>query len=154
MIRDSANLPTLTLDNNISMRVRMIIQTTISTTLNNGLHLKVVVNSFRLGAKLIKIILLNSKIDFQSIRFCCWTNIKQIKRRNTGLIHSRNIRILGSIKIRRCTKTLRISKRTLRTQPKTTNEIITIILVTCTICCIQFLHILLTKTSTIITHCK
>ena len=152
--RYSSDLPTLSFNDRICMRVRMIFNGLTNPTIDDGFHFKIVKDSLGLIRKLTKIILLNSKADFKTIRFRCFSDPKKIQTRNTAFVHSRNIVVRFSVVVRCCAKTLSISKWTLRPKTKTAHKIITIILVRSTIRCIQFLHIFLTKTSTIITHGK
>ena len=154
VIRQSANSPTLSANNNILITVSMILQRRNDSSLNNRFHLKIMKNTNSLLTKFIEIVLLNSKTNFQTIRLICFCRIKKIQCWNTTIINSSNISILCAVIIRTSSKTLSISEWTLTSKTKTTYKIITVILVAGTIGCVKTLHILLTKTSAIITHRK
>ena len=154
VISQSAHSPTVTTNYNVLIAISMILQRRNNSTLDNRLHLKVMEDTNSLLTKLREIVLLNSKTNFQTIRLICVCRIKQIQGWNTTIINSSNISMLHTIVIRTSGKTLGISKRTFTSKTKTAHKIIAIILVTSTIGGIQTFHILLTKTSTIITHGK
>ena len=154
VVIQSANSPTITTNNNISIAILMILQIISKSTLNDGFHSEIMENPDSLVGKLSKIIVLNSKTNLKTISLVSFASIKKIQSRNTAVINSGNIGILSSIKIRTGSKTLGISKRTFTAKTKTTYKIVAIILIRSTVSCIQVLHIALTKPSAIITHCK
>jgi hypothetical protein len=81
IIIESANSPTLTTNNDISIAILMIHKITTNTTFNDGFHSEVVENSLSLIGELLKVMLLNSKTNLKTIRL---RSIRSIKNNKSG----------------------------------------------------------------------
>ena len=113
VIINSTYSPSLTTNHNILIAV--ISEVPINATSNSRLLLKIMENSNSLAREFAKIVNLYCKTNLKTIRFGSFAGMNKIKIRNTSIINSSNISILHTIKIRSGSKTLGISKRTLRT---------------------------------------
>ena len=113
VVIDSTYSPPIPTNHNILIAV--IREVPINSTNNGRLLLKIMENSNSLTRKLTKIVSLYCKTNLKTIRLGSFAGVNKVEVWNTSIINSSNIGILHTIKIRGGSKTLGISKRTLRT---------------------------------------